>query len=152
MSSSRTFPAGTSMNPEQPGMARSVGSVLSPDVKTNAARSTRLLLRARSQTLRAGGEPRHRACFERWPMLHDLLEDDAMTATRDRIENLVMRIQTDYLEHPMSLTLPAAQRRFGIDEVTCAGVLSALVDARVLTQRDGANSRYFPQLAGRRAA
>ena len=76
-----------------------------------------------------------------------------MTATRDRIENLVMRIQTDYLEHPtLALTLPAAQTRFGLDEVTCAGVLGALVDARVLTQRDGAYSRYFPRLAGRRAA
>ena len=76
-----------------------------------------------------------------------------MTATRDRIENLVMRIQTDYLEHPtLTLTLPAAQTRFGVDEVTCAGVLGALVDARVLTQRDGAYSRYVPRLAGRRAA
>ena len=76
-----------------------------------------------------------------------------MTATRGRIENFVMRIQTDYLEHPrLTLMLPAAQTRFGVDEVTCAGVLGALVDARVLTQRDGAYSRYFPRLAGRRAA
>ena len=76
-----------------------------------------------------------------------------MTATRERIENLLMRIQTDYLEHPrLKLMLPAAQTRFGVDEVTCAGVLGALVDARVLTQRDGAYSRYFPRLAGRRAA
>jgi hypothetical protein len=76
-----------------------------------------------------------------------------MTATRDRIENLVMQIQTDYLEHPtLALTLPAAQMRFGVDEVTCAGVLGALVDARVLTQHVGAYSRYFPRLAGRRAA
>jgi hypothetical protein len=76
-----------------------------------------------------------------------------MTATRERIENLLMRIQTDYLEHPrLTLMLPAAQTRFGVDEVTCAGVLGALVDARVLTQRDGAYSRYFPRLAGRRAA
>jgi hypothetical protein len=76
-----------------------------------------------------------------------------MTATRDRIENLLMRIQTNYLEHPtLLLTLPAAQTRFGVDEVTCAGVLGAFVDARVLTKRDGAYSRYFPRLAGRRAA
>lgn len=76
-----------------------------------------------------------------------------MTATRDRIENLVMRIQTDYLEHPtLALSLPASQTRFGVDENTCAGVLGALVEARVLTQRDGAYSRYFPRVAGRRAA
>ena len=50
-----------------------------------------------------------------------------MTATRGQIENLVMRIQTDFLEHPtLSLTLPAAQRRFGVDEVTCAGVLGRI--------------------------
>jgi len=81
------------------------------------------------------------------------LEDDAMTAMRDRIEHLVMRIQTDYLEHPtLALTLPAAQTRFGLDAVTCAGVLGALVDARVLTKGVGAYSRYFPRLDGRRAA
>ena len=37
-----------------------------------------------------------------------------MTLTRGRIESLVMRIQTAFLEYPtLSLTLPAAQRRFG---------------------------------------
>jgi len=76
-----------------------------------------------------------------------------MTATRRRIENLVMRIQTDYLYHPtLSLTVPAAQTRFGLDEVTCAGVLGALSEAGVLTQRDGAYSRYLPRLDGRQAA
>jgi hypothetical protein len=76
-----------------------------------------------------------------------------MTATSGRMENLVMRIQTDYLEHPtLALTLPAAQTRFGLDEGTCAGVLGALVDAGVLTQREGAYTRYFPRFAGRRAA
>ena len=76
-----------------------------------------------------------------------------MTATRSQIENLVMRIQTDYLEQPtLALTLPAAQTRFGLDEVTCAGVLGALVDAQVLTQHEAAYSRYFPRLARRRAA
>ena len=75
-----------------------------------------------------------------------------MSATRDRIEDLVLRIQSDYLEHPtLALTLPAAQTRFGLDEVTCAGVLGALVDARVLTRRDGAYSRYCPRLTGRAA-
>jgi hypothetical protein len=81
------------------------------------------------------------------------LEDDAMTATNGRIEHLVMRIETDFLDHPtLTLTLPAAQKRFGIDEATCAGVLEALVDARVLTQNEGAYRRYFPRLAARRAA
>jgi hypothetical protein len=76
-----------------------------------------------------------------------------MTATRRRVENLVMRIQTDFLENPtLALTMPAAQKRFGVDEVTCAGVLGALVDARVLTKREAAYRRYFPRLAAPRAA
>jgi hypothetical protein len=75
-----------------------------------------------------------------------------MTATRGRIENLVMRIQSDFLDNPaLALTRPTAQRRFGIDEVTCVGVLGALVEARVLTERDGTFRKYFPRPT-RRAA
>jgi hypothetical protein len=85
--------------------------------------------------------------------LLDLLEDDAMTATRDRIEHLVVRIQSDFLDNPtLALTLPAAEKRFGIDGVVCAGVLGALVDARVLTEREGAYRWYFPPQGARRAA
>ncbi len=76
-----------------------------------------------------------------------------MTPTRSQIEDLVMRIQTDYLQHPtLALTLPAAQTRFGLDEVTCAGLIGALVDAHVLTEREGAYSRHFPRVTVRRAA
>ena len=76
-----------------------------------------------------------------------------MTLTRGQIESLVMRIQTAFLEWPMlSLTLPAAQRWFGADEVACAGVLGALVDAQVLIERGGAYRRYFPRAAVRQAA
>ena len=76
-----------------------------------------------------------------------------MTSTRSRIENLLMQIQSAFLDDPMlSLTLPGAQRRFDIDEVTGAGVLGALVDARVLTMRDGVYRRNFPRHAVRRAA
>jgi len=76
-----------------------------------------------------------------------------MTATRDRIEHLVVKIQSDFLENPaLTLTLPAAEQRFGIDEGACAGVLGALVDARVLTERDGAYCRYFPTRDAQRAA
>jgi hypothetical protein len=73
------------------------------------------------------------------------MEDDAMTATRKQIEDLVLRIQSDYLDHAtLALTQRTAAKRFGIDAVTCAGVLGALVDARVLTEREGAYRRYFP--------
>jgi hypothetical protein len=66
------------------------------------------------------------------------LEADVMTASRTRIQDLVLRIQSDYLDDPtLSLTLSAAAKRFGIDQAACAGVLGALVDAGVLTERAG---------------
>ncbi len=75
-----------------------------------------------------------------------------MTATRGRIEHLVVRIQSDFLDNPtLTLTLPAVEKRFGIDEVACAAVLGALVDARVLTEREGAYRRSPPG-AARQAA
>ena len=76
-----------------------------------------------------------------------------MTSTRYRIESCVMQVQSAFLDNPMlSLTLPAAQQRFAFDEVTCAGVLGALVDARVLTNRGGVHRRYFPRPSVRSAA
>ena len=76
-----------------------------------------------------------------------------MTSTRKRIESLVMEMQSAFLDHPMlCLTLPAARRRFGGDEITCAGVLGALLDARVLTEREGVYRRNFPRPAARSAA
>jgi hypothetical protein len=76
-----------------------------------------------------------------------------MTATGGRIENLVARIQCEFLDNPtLALTLVAAEKRFGIDEVAGAGVLAALVDARVLTEREGTYRRYFPRRAAPRAA
>jgi hypothetical protein len=76
-----------------------------------------------------------------------------MTSTRNRIEDLVMQMQSAFLENPaLSLTLRAAEQRFGVDEVTCAGVLGALVDARVITKREGVYRRHFPRPALRPAA
>jgi len=95
--------------------------------------------------------------------VHDLLrslnnrarlsKDDAMAFTRSFIESLVMRMQSAFLLNPLlSLTVPAAHRRFGVDEITCAGVLGALVDARVLVKQDGVYRRNFPRPAVRPAA
>ena len=76
-----------------------------------------------------------------------------MTLTRSFIESLVMRMQSVFLENPtLSLTVPAAQRWFGVDEVTCAGVLAALVDAQVLVKHGGVYRRNFPRPAIRPAA
>jgi hypothetical protein len=76
-----------------------------------------------------------------------------MTPNRRSLENLVMRIQSAFLYNPsLALTVPAAQAQFGIDRVTCAGVLDALVEAGVLTIEHGSYRRYFPRPIGQRAA
>ena len=75
-----------------------------------------------------------------------------MTASRNRIQDLLLRIQSDFLENPtLSLTVPTAETRFGIDQITCAAMLGALVDAGVLTERGGTYRRYFPRPAWRAA-
>lgn len=49
-----------------------------------------------------------------------------MTASCGRIGAMVMRMQGDFLETPeLTLTLRGAQRRFGIDEITCEALLRA---------------------------
>ena len=72
-----------------------------------------------------------------------------MTASCGRIGALMMRMQGDYLEEPgLTLTLSDAQRRFGVDEITCEAVLAALVEAGVLTKtREGTYARFFTRLA-----
>lgn len=62
-------------------------------------------------------------------------------------------LQSAFLDNPiLSLTLPAAQRRFSVDEFTCDGVLGALVDARVLLKDDDVYRRNVPRRAVRPAA
>jgi hypothetical protein len=76
-----------------------------------------------------------------------------MISTRCRIEKLVMQMQSAFLENPLlSLTLPAAGLRFGLDRATCAAVLGALTDAGVLIEREGAYRRHFPRITIRPAA
>jgi hypothetical protein len=69
---------------------------------------------------------------------------------REQVEAFVMQMQDAYLETPdLSLTLPRARERFGLDEATCGAILAALADARVLTRTDeGAYVRRFPRPDG----
>jgi hypothetical protein len=47
--------------------------------------------------------------------------------------HLVERIRSEYLEMPgLTLTLPQAQRLWGLDAVQCQHILGALVDAGFL--------------------
>jgi hypothetical protein len=69
-------------------------------------------------------------------------------ARRRRIENLVIRIESEFLATPeLRLTVPEAERRFEADEITCEAVLDALVDTEVLFKTpDRVYGRVFPQL------
>jgi hypothetical protein len=60
-----------------------------------------------------------------------------------------MRVEGEFLETPgLRLTIPEAQRRFAIDEITCEALLDALVDASVLFRtRDLVYGRLFPHHA-----
>ena len=77
-----------------------------------------------------------------------------MRATRGRIENLVMRIQDDFLRTPcLALTSATARERFGVDEISCEAVLNALADAHVVSRsRHGIYVRDFPDTERRDVA
>ena len=68
--------------------------------------------------------------------------------TKRQIEDLVMRIEGEFLETPgLVLTVAEAQRRFGVDEITCEAVLDALVDSGVLFKtRDRVYGRLYPHV------
>jgi len=70
------------------------------------------------------------------------------TSKRRRIEDLVMRIEGEFLETPeLKMTVPDAQRRFNVDEITCEAILDALVDAAVLFKtRDRVYGRLLPHV------
>lgn len=72
-----------------------------------------------------------------------------MTLNPGYVAALVVRMQDEFLDTPtLQLTLPQAERRLGVDRVTCEGVLGALVDAHVLARTHGdVYVRYFPRVA-----
>ncbi len=48
----------------------------------------------------------------------------------------LLRIRAEYLQMPgLSLTVPQAQRLWGLDRATCEAALDVLVDARFLRRR-----------------
>jgi hypothetical protein len=71
-----------------------------------------------------------------------------MDSKERRIAELVMRIEGVFLETPgLLLTVAEAQRRFGIDEMTCEAILDALVDSGVLFKtRDRVYGRLYPHV------
>jgi len=71
------------------------------------------------------------------------------TAASRRIEDLLMRMEGEFLDVPgLRLTVSQAQRHFGVDEITCEAILDALVDAWVqFKTADRVYGRFFPRLA-----
>jgi len=71
-----------------------------------------------------------------------------MSARRRRIEDLLLRIESEFLAVPeLKMTVAEAERRFGADDVTCEAILDALVDSAVLFKTpDRVYGRFFPQL------
>ena len=69
--------------------------------------------------------------------------------SREALEALVMRMQDDFLKSAaLTLTLPEAEQRFGVDRVTCEAILAALVESHVLTlSREATYRRFFPGVA-----
>lgn len=72
-----------------------------------------------------------------------------MTFTARQIGSLVLRVQDAFLDRPtLQLTLPDAERQFGIDPFTCHAVLDTLVDAHVLARtHEGVYLRPWPRQA-----
>jgi hypothetical protein len=77
-----------------------------------------------------------------------------IASRRRRIQDLVVRIQHDFLDGPaLRLTLPQACRRFSINGAMCAAVLNVLVEAGVLSRTvQGQYIRWIPRTTGRAAA
>jgi hypothetical protein len=75
--------------------------------------------------------------------------EDRMTPTCRDVHTLVTRVQDAFLDAPaLHLTLPQAQRRFGLDAATCCAILSTLVEAGVLMRTpDQEYFRFFPHAA-----
>ncbi len=73
-----------------------------------------------------------------------------MTANCQQIGNLVLRVETPFLDTPgLILTVEQARRYFDIDRMACRAVLETLAEARVLTRApDGTYRRFFPQGLG----
>ena len=69
-----------------------------------------------------------------------------MLPTRGWVQDMVMRIQTAFLDAPtLTLTPAEAARRFGVDRVAGEAFLGALADAGMLMKRsDGAYARPNP--------
>lgn len=63
-----------------------------------------------------------------------------MSAQQQPLDDVLRRVQGEFLEMPgLRLTLPQAQRLWGLDQTACGTLLGALVDSKFLFRtRDGA--------------
>jgi hypothetical protein len=62
------------------------------------------------------------------------------------LDDLVRRVESEYLEMPgLNLTMPQAERLWGLDRSTCTVILEALIDRQVLKRTNvGTYLRWSP--------
>ena len=63
-----------------------------------------------------------------------------MTTEKQRVANLLVRVQHEFLDRDVALSLADVQQLAGSDAATCQAVLDLLVDAGVLVSL---GNRYF---------
>jgi hypothetical protein len=79
-------------------------------------------------------------------MANGTVRATALYTTR-AIGELLLRVEGEYREMPgLSLTVPQAERLWGLDASTCASVLTALIERRVLSRTAGGT--YLRRSAG----
>jgi hypothetical protein len=59
-----------------------------------------------------------------------------MTIEKQRVVNLLVRVQDEFLDHEVPLTAAEVQQLAGGDAMTCQAVLDLLVEAGVLVRLD----------------
>jgi len=72
-----------------------------------------------------------------------------MTIEKQRVANLLVRVQREFLDRDVALTLAEVQQLAGGDAITCHAVLDLLVDAGVLVRLGDlyARASLLPRLA-----
>lgn len=76
-------------------------------------------------------------------------EEGHVTPYQQRIANLIVRIQREFMDTDRTLTCAQVQQRVATDEATCTALLDTLVDAGVLTVESG---RYMRAVGRSKAA
>jgi hypothetical protein len=92
---------------------------------------------------RSNARVRYTGCSTGCTRPHSLWRKDMASERSRSIDEIIRRVQGEFLEMPgLRLTEPQARRLWGLDAVSCSALLDALIDAEFLFRtRDGAFMR-----------